>query len=397
MFYSSPEYCLQCEQIIHSNLAGGNILAKEVLVFTFESREQKLAWTLLIGVFICLVIVSTIPGCGRGKDPVVPPIQEVEYEYRLVLMDHIHGGKIDNEITIPKGEETWYWVRLEYRQVDTTMPWSVVTEGFTLNVTILGAPSGYWMPDLGLTGGQFRVKAAEYRLEFQPPINAHLGTATIKLSVPEVGAELSITVTVIDNQSDNPPPPPPPSCRELHPVREAIDGFWWDCMGDEWGNTGEPVDPPPPPPPSCRELHPVREAIDGFWWDCMGDEWGNTGEPVDPPPEDKYELRAFPPGPLTLELGEGEIFSFKIWDTEAGAFIGDVSGSELSSWTTDSEPGEEYSTSESGTFVTWLDSGPPDYIVQSFITPGVYVVTGIYVYEGMELCIDIEVQVDFMP
>ena len=324
---------------------------------TSSRISLDLLMRILAGILGILIVITFI-GCGGSSGTtILPPVQEVEYEYRLILMDHIYGGEIDTEIKVPKEEETWYWVRLEYRQVDTTMPWSVVTEGFTLNVTILGHPSGLWMPDLGLTGGQFRVKAAEYRLEFQPPTNAHLGTAIIKLSVPEVGAEVSITVIVVDNQSAD--PPPSPTCRESHPTREAIDGFWWDCIGGTWSNTGEPVDDPLPP-------------------------------------EEEYELRAFPPS-STLELGEGEMFSFKIWDTKAVAFVADVDGSELLDWVVDPiYPDEEYCISTPGAFVTWLDSGSPDYNVLSFITPDVYVVTATYVYKGVELRKDIVVEVGYM-
>ena len=41
--------------------------------------------------------------------------------------------------------------------------------------------------------------------------------------------------------------PPPPDCRDLHPVKEAINGYWWDCVNGDWQNTGVPVNPPPPP------------------------------------------------------------------------------------------------------------------------------------------------------
>ena len=206
-------------------------------------RSRLASWVFAI---IIMMIAMFIPGCGGSNHPIVPPQESDPVEYRLILMDHIYGGKIDTAINVEKAKETWFWVRLEYRQGE--IPWSVVTEGFTLNVTILGAPSGHWMPDLGLTGGQFRVKAAEYRLEFQPPVNAHLGTVRIRLSVPEVGATTEIDVTVVDNNDEILPPPPPPSCRDLHPAREAIDGYWWDCIDGEWQNTWELVDQPPPLP-----------------------------------------------------------------------------------------------------------------------------------------------------
>lgn len=322
----------------------------------FPKKEKFLAQALL-GIVVLLVMVAFLTGCGGGTTVVSPAPEQPPIEYRLILMDHVYGGKIDTAITIEKSVETWYWVRLEYRRGND--PWSVVTEGFTLNVTILGYPSGYWMVDIGLTGGQFRVKAAEYRLEFQPPDDAHLGTVRIRLTVPEVDKSLEIDVTLVEGDNIPDSPPSFSSCRELHPTREAIGDYWWDCVGGEWVNTGELVDP-------------------------------------QPPPTDRYQLRSFPSS-SSLELGEGEAFLFKVWDDQAQAFVKDVEGSELSSWVASPEYlGEEYSVATPGTFVTWRDTGPPNYVVESYVTPGDYIVTAMYAYLGEELEVDISIHVDFM-
>ena len=67
-----------------------------------------------------------------------------------------------------------------------------------------------------------------------------------------------------------------------------------------YGSTDEdPIDPP-----SCRELHPAREAINGFWWDCVNGVWSDTGEPVDSPTDDN-NLYPTPQAEITAYSGVG--------------------------------------------------------------------------------------------
>ena len=199
-------------------------------------------------VLLAILVVSFSSGCGGGgsKDLVTP--QQPEVVYRLILLDHDFGGKIVSEVEIVQGVESWFWVRLESKIGDK--PWTVVTQEFNLDVTIEGSNSGNWMPDIGLTGLQFRLKAGEYRLEFHPSMGGHLGTAKLKIAIPELGTFTYFWVTVV--APDTLPPPPVQTCRDLHPNREVINGYWWDCIDGVWQNTGESVDQPPPP---VEELH----------------------------------------------------------------------------------------------------------------------------------------------
>lgn len=229
-------------------------------IFTFGAR-----------VLLAIVLVSAFVGCGGGgSNPIVTPDQPV-YRLQVVLdQDVIYGGEVVNDVVVEQGTQRRFWVRLESRVGDN--PWTIVTQQVKLDVTIEGSPSGIWMADVGLTGGQSWALAGQSRLEFQPPIGGHFGTAKLKLSVPEFGAFVHLWVTIVAPVVG--PPPAAQTCRDFHPAREAIGGFWWDCVSGVWQNTGEPVDQPP----TCRELHPNREIINGFWWDCISGVWQNTGE-----------------------------------------------------------------------------------------------------------------------
>lgn len=74
-----------------------------------------------------------------------------------------------------------------------------------------------------------------------------------------------------------------------------------------------------PPPPSCRDLHPVREVIGGYWWDCVDNNWVNTGEPVNPPPPVTYSLHVYgAQGELieggTINTDEGNGYQLSVWE-----------------------------------------------------------------------------------
>ncbi|MBU1092697.1 hypothetical protein KJ836_03450 [Patescibacteria group bacterium] len=72
-------------------------------------------------------------------------------------------------------------------------------------------------------------------------------------------------------------------------------------------------------PPTCRDLHPTKEAIGGYWWDCINGDWVNTGEPVDNPPPISYSLRIFgAQGEFTeggtINVEEGNGYSLPNWE-----------------------------------------------------------------------------------
>jgi len=103
-----------------------------------------------------------------------------------------------------------------------------------------------------------------------------------------------------------------------------------------------------------------------------------TIEGNQPPPGDQT-LVAFPAAE-TLELGESEQFQFWLKDVQSGSLIRQLDNlTELTSWTISPVvAGEEYVTLVPGTAKTWQDSGPPDYTVLTFMTPGIYTLTAHY-------------------
>jgi len=262
---------------------------------------------------LVLSISFLVLGCGGGSGPVNVPVDpdptpsiptpdpQTTIEYRVFVIEGWDGGVATNSIECYQGVLTPFEIRYDFRTDAMGGNWSPVAQESTLDITIEGSESGHKMPDIGLTGGQHRIRTGTCRLEFFPPSGGQVGSTYLVLKVRESGAQNRIKITIWP-QGDNP-------CRELHPVKEAIGGYWWDCVGGVWENTGELVNPPL----SCRDLHPTKEAINGYWWDCVDNCWVNTGVPIDnPPPPDKnlFPLDANPSGyysgsgqqSLTLEL-----------------------------------------------------------------------------------------------
>ena len=186
-------------------------------------------------------------GCGGGgSDPIsqIPQAQNPQYEYRLYVLDFPDGGQIITSLNAHQGVNTPFEVRYDWR-IKGQPNWAPVAQESTLDVTIEGAPSGHKMPDIGLSGGQYRIRTGTCRIEFFPPVGGQLGSTFLVLKVRESGApQVRVSITILAKSGDN---PGGQSCRDLHPTKEAIDGYWWDCVNGDWQNTGVPVNPPPPP------------------------------------------------------------------------------------------------------------------------------------------------------
>ena len=241
----------------------------------------------LLALVLSIILFSLVSfGCGGGSGPVNIPVDQnhadpqAQVEYRLYVLDLPDGGQKITELYARQGVNTPWEIRYDFRTVSMGGNWSPVAQDSTLDITIEGAPSGHKMPDIGLTGGQYRIRGGTYRLEASPIIGGQLGSTYLVLKVRESGASVRISVTILPpsgggNSSQ--------SCEELHPnAPEIVGGDKWDCVNGIWTNLG-PVNPPP----DCRDEHPVKEAIGGFWWDCVNGGWQNTGVPVNPPPQDK--------------------------------------------------------------------------------------------------------------
>ena len=243
-----------------------------------KSLGSTVAARVCLALFV--ILLSVFAGCGGGgTNPIVTPAPQQPSDqpvYRLIVLgkQFAHGGKVVDYIEIRQGEPSWVWARLESSKDGE--PWTVVTQEFSLDITIEGTASGDWMVDVGLSGGQSWLTAgSEYKLQFNPATGGHLGVAQLKIAIPELGVYSYLQVRVIAGGTN-----PTPACRDIHPCAEYdAEGNLWDCDNGTWKIVV------PAPGKTCREIHPVREAIGGFWWDCVSGVWSNTGEPVDQPGE----------------------------------------------------------------------------------------------------------------
>lgn len=245
-----------------------------------------------LAIFVIL-LVSAVAGCGGGS-PVNPdPVEWFSGVFIDQQPDGSPGGKIIQAINLPKGRETFVWFRAlsllgSYDPADPSAPWTVVTKEYSPKLTIVGSPSGSYMPNPGLKRVQCHLNAgAQYKVVWEPPADSPLGSVHYYLEIEELGIRTDLWVAVIDGNIN---PPPVNICGHDHP--EAINGFWWDCRPDGnggmiWANTGIPVQ-------TCdREPEPIG----GYWWACEpindgygGKVWRNTGVPVDQP---SGELHAY--------------------------------------------------------------------------------------------------------
>lgn len=149
-----------------------------------------------------------------------------------------------------------------------------------------------------------------------------------------------------------------------------------------------------PPPPDCRDLHPTKEAIGGFWWDCIGGVWVNTGVPVDNPPPTTYSLHIygaqgeFTEG-STINIDEGNGYQLQVWEL-VGSDSSKVSlsganatmeSSILPFWCWEPTPREIMT-------VLWAspDYPDPEEPGNIFINPGVYDVKFTILHLGKQYC-----------
>jgi len=312
--HSPLEFCLQinrwtCRRETNYKLSGdvhnsgklpGEPRQRRAIMLTMKSLVHA-------GALLALVVVILFGiGCGGGSGPtpIIPdPDPQVNIEYRLYVIESWDGGVATNSLECRQGALTPFEVRYDFRTPSMAGNWSPVAQESILDITIEGAPSGYKMPDIGLTGGQYRIRTGTCRLEFFPPVGGQAGTTHLVLKVRESGAQVRVAITILPKSGDsNPPPPPPPTCRDLHPTKEAINGYWWDCVDGVWSDTGVPVNPPPPPPD--KDLFPSNGNPAGYY---SGQGQQSLTLELQPVPSGvgwiNWEITQGPSGAFTVPLG----------------------------------------------------------------------------------------------
>lgn len=263
------------------------------------------------GALLALAVLFLL-GCG-GSGPVNVPTDPTPtptptpdpqtIEYRLFVIEGWDGGVATNSIECCQGALTPFEVRYDFRTDSMGGNWSPVAQESTLDITIEGAESGHKMPDIGLTGGQHRIRTGTCRLEFFPPVGGQTGYSYLVLKVRESGAQNRIKITIWPSGDNN--PPVEPTCRDLHPVKEAIGGFWWDCVDDCWVNTGVPVNPPPP---EDKHLYPLDANPSGYY---SGSGQQSLTLELQPLPSGvgwiNWEITQGPSGAFTVPLGMPQV------------------------------------------------------------------------------------------
>lgn len=310
-----------------------------------------------------ILAVLFLIGCGGdGVVPTTPAPPTPQTEYRLTLIEGWQGGVATTSIAARQGVMTPFEVRYDFRTASMGGNWSPVAQDSTLDVTIEGAPSGYKIPDIGLSGGQYRLRTGTCRLEFFPPVGGQTGSTWLVLKVRESGAALRASITILPPLIG--PPPPPPSCRDLHPTREAIGGFWWDCINGVWMNTEEPVNPPPPPPPPpiTYTFH-VRGA--------QGD----------------FSLTKY----VSIDEGNGYIFDdWELWGSDGSKVSLDPSNAQMASLTL---PDWAWHPGPGGVELTTFKN-PGTLPGNQYIQEGCWDITLEYTYQGKQYSIPGDVEVN---
>jgi hypothetical protein len=106
------------------------------------------------------------------------------------------------------------------------------------------------------------------------------------------------------------------SCRDLHPTREAINGFWWDCVDGDWVNTGEPVGTG-----GGKDLFPLVGQLNGFY---SGSGQQSLTLELQPLPSGvgfiNWEITAGPSGAFTVPLGSHPQMQCEFYYSAAGQY-----------------------------------------------------------------------------
>ena len=275
--------------------------------------EDIMIRNILFAGMIVLATTLMIACSGGDTTPAAPAPHQPTVEYRLYVLDLPDGGQIITNLSARQGVNTPFEVRYDSRE--GTVNWYPVAQESTLDVTIEGAPSGHKVPDIGLSGGQYRLRSGTCRLEFFPPCGGQTGSTFIVLRVRESGASVRVSVTIFPQSSGN----QPPTCRDLHPEREAIGGYWWDCVDNTWVNTGEPVNPPPPPPD--KNLYALVGELYGFY---SGEGQQSLTLKLKPIPDGvgfiNWEIVSGPSGAMTVPLGSHPQHQCEFYYCAAGEY-----------------------------------------------------------------------------
>lgn len=202
------------------------------------------------GAFVLAILISVLVfslGCGGGDTTIVnspTPPDEFSQEFRIDAFSIGDGGKIIHYVEVTQGYQKDIELGYQYREYKHGAwgPWLHVSGETTINTITSPTPSGDPIPNIGLSGSQWLLRLGVGRIEFRPPAGGHLGMTRVQIVAPKASTYLDVRVVSGGN-----PPPPPQGCRDEHPTKEAINGFWWDCINGDWVNTGVPVDNPPPP------------------------------------------------------------------------------------------------------------------------------------------------------
>lgn len=214
---------------------------------------------LFAGIILLASILMT--GCGGGgsnpvappnNNPVVPPPPippgAVVTAFRLHLTDPQKSG----------GRSIYENMLYEQKIID------VYSNALELRFRLEGQVGGQWFLYTGLDTTRLDIRitgieSGEFAPEITilPPHEQAFSTSTVWWIEPNKGAgRINLVADVYGSSGvlcslafglqlhGNDNGGGEPTCLELHPIPEAIGGYWWKCINGVWSNTGEPVNPP---------------------------------------------------------------------------------------------------------------------------------------------------------
>ena len=291
---------------------------------------------------ILMLVIATTFGCGGGgSDPILtpPPVTPpaptgaVITGFRLQMTDTTinSGGKAIYE-SMPYGQKIIDIpdsgpVELRFRlEAEIGGQWFLSTglDTTRIDIRIIGIESGEFAPQLMVLPPHDQSFTDTMVWWVEPG----KGSGRIDL-VAEIHAEsggilcsLAFGLYLYGNEDSPPPPPPPPSCRDLHPVKEAINGYWWDCVNGEWINTGEPVEEDPPL--LDTNLYPTPNGAINAYYDDIGLQ-SIPLEVYSPGMESigfiLWEIVSGPSGAMTVPIGSHPFSSCEFYYENSGIYI----------------------------------------------------------------------------
>ncbi|MEA1909892.1 MAG: hypothetical protein U9M89_02645 [Patescibacteria group bacterium] len=224
------------------------------------------------GIFaIILVIISTfLMSCGGGSGPIVPHDDPEPTIITIIQDDRVEAWRLQLTDTNfkPGGRSIYEYMPISQKIIDI-----YPDQTRNLQYRLEGRIDGRWFLYTGIDTARLDVRQVGIESGVEAPMLAssppHDSAFTDRLTWPVAihsgTGVLAFVATVYDedlnnddtgilcylhfnlrlNASSDPQEDPPyqETCRDIHPTREAIDGYWWDCINNDWVNTGELVDP----------------------------------------------------------------------------------------------------------------------------------------------------------